>query len=110
MRTPAYGDVILLNLDPIKGHEQGGYRLCVVISNTQYNKVTTMGVVMPITTKVKGYPFEVAVPKELKTSGVILSDTLKTIDFNARKVKIVGDLPKETLKTCLSNLNKLLGE
>lgn len=110
MKIPQYGDVIVLDLDPTKGHEQGGYRPCVVVSNSKYNEVTKMGTVMPITTKVKGYPFEVTIPKDVKTKGVILSDSIKTIDFTARNVRVVGRLPKDTLEKCLNNLDKLLGE
>ncbi|NTU42257.1 MAG: toxin MazF, partial [Nitrospirales bacterium] len=60
MRTvPDRGDVILLSLDPALGREQAGFRPAVVLSPAIYNKASGLCVVCPVTTKIKGYPFEV---------------------------------------------------
>ena len=56
---PRRGDVVWINLDPQKGPEQRGHRPAVVLSRSDYNRKTRLAVICPITTKEKGYPFEV---------------------------------------------------
>lgn len=109
MRIPESGDIILVSLDPTKGHEQGGYRPCLVISQTYYNKRVNMCVVLPITHSKKGYPFEIELPSSLKTNGVILSDSINTIDIKARSFKIVERVPGPILNKCRKNVSKLIG-
>jgi mRNA interferase MazF len=56
------GDVITVDLDPVKGHEQGGRRPALVLSADDYNRIVGLALVVPITMKAKGYPFEVTRP------------------------------------------------
>ena len=79
------GDIVIVNLDPTLGHEQGRERPCVVLSGIEYNDASGFLVVAPITSKVKGYPFEVPVQTG-KLTGVVLVDHLRSIDQQARKV------------------------
>lgn len=109
MSIPESGDIILVSLDPIKGHEQGGYRPCLVISQTYYNKRVNMCVVLPITHSKKGYPFEIELPSSLNTKGVILTDSINTIDIKARSFKIVESVPVPILNECRKNVSKLIG-
>lgn len=109
MTIPLAGNIILVSLDPTKGHEQGGYRPCLVISQTYYNKRVNMCVVLPITHSKKGYPFEIELPSSLNTKGVILTDSINTIDIKARSYKIIETVPEYVLAACRSNVVKLLG-
>lgn len=108
MKVPDRGDVLLLNLDPTKGHEQGGYRPCVVMTKKYYNQKTKMCIVLPMTRQKKNYPFEVKIPEEEKSEGAILTDNITTIDLNARKYKIVGSLSKDIIETCKEYVTKLI--
>ncbi len=83
---PHLGEFITLNFDPQAGHEQAGNRPALVLSEAAYNAIG-MTVVCPITTKVKGYPFEVAIPTGHPVSGVILSDQIRCLDWKARNAK-----------------------
>jgi len=66
----------------------------LVLSPESYNKKVGSALFCPITSKSKGYAFEVAVPSGLKVSGVILSDQIKSFDWKARKIKRIGTLPE----------------
>ena len=105
---PDRGDVVLLSLDPILGREQAGTRPAVVLSPELYNKASGLCLVCPITTKIKGYPFEVPLEGAKKTSGVALADQVRSIDWKARKVKVVDRISTASLGTILAKLKPLL--
>ena len=90
-----------LSFDPQAGHEQAGRRPAVILSPSLYNRSAGLAVVVPITSQVKGYPFEVRIPPEARVTGVILTDHLKSVDWRARKAERIGRLPEETLKQAL---------
>ncbi len=96
MVDPAYvpdkGHIVKINLDPRTGHEQAGWRPALVLSPAAYNKIG-LAIVVPITNQVKGYPFEVPVPAGLATTGVILSDAIKSVDWKARKARFIEIIP-----------------
>lgn len=77
------GDIILVDLNPRKGHEQGGERPVVVITPDFMNRLGIVGI-LPITRKVKNYPFEIAIPPQMKTKGVILGIHFRSLDLNER--------------------------
>lgn len=105
---PKQGDIVVTNFDPQKGHEQAGLRPAVTLSSNKYNEKTGLAVFCPITSQIKGYPFEVALPKNAKTKGVILSDQIKTFDFKSRGVKYVEKIDDATLKDVLLRINLLI--
>ena len=80
MYFPDRGDVVWLNFSPKAGHEQSGRRPAVVASPKSYNKKVGLGLFCPITSQIKGYPFEVAIPAGMSMSGVVLSDQIKILD------------------------------
>jgi mRNA interferase MazF len=82
--TPDRGDVVWFNFSPHVGHEQAGVRPALVVSPISYNQRSGMMLACPITSKVKGYPFEVRI-KTQKIDGVILADQVKNIDWHERK-------------------------
>jgi mRNA interferase MazF len=81
---------VWLQFSPQAGHEQAGHRPAFVISPEAYNRKTGLALVCPLTTQVKGYPFEVVVPPGLKAKGVILSDQIKSLDWKARHATLLG--------------------
>jgi mRNA interferase MazF len=87
--VPERGDIVYLDFDPTKGHEQRGHRPAFIISPRIYNQKSSLALFMPITSHAKGYPYEVAIPVGLKTQGVILSDQIKSLDWKARSVSFI---------------------
>ena len=82
---PDSGDIIWLNFDPQAGHEQAGYRPAVVLSPKAYNSRIGLCLVVPVTNQSKGYPFELALPDGYKTTGVVLCDQMRNLDWKARQ-------------------------
>lgn len=106
---PKKGDVIWLDFDPQAGHEQAGRRPALIISGQRYNQVTGLAMVCPITTKVKGYPFEVGLTGTI-TTGVVLSNHLKSLDWKVRKAEFIEACPKLILEDVLAKIQAILYE
>lgn len=107
--VPEQGDLIWLDFNPQKEHEQRGKRPALVISPKIYNEKTSLCLCLPITSKVKGYPFEVALPKKLSIEGVILSDQVKNMDFNARNAQYICQVPSIVIQKVQQNIVSLIG-
>jgi mRNA interferase MazF len=106
---PDAGHVIKIDLDPVAGHEQGGWRPAIVLSPNAYSAKTSLVVAVPVTNQVKGYPFEVRLPVEMKTTGVVLADQIKNLDWRARRAKYIESAPADVLKAIHERLILLLG-
>ena len=107
--VPEAGHIIKIDLDPRVGHEQGGWRPALVLSLKLYNGKTGLAVVVPITNQVKGYTFEVPLPDKIKTTGVVLADAVKNVDWRARNAKYADTAPPEVMRAVLERLAVLLG-
>ena len=105
---PDTGDIILLDFCPSSGHEQGGYRPALVLSPQEYNQKTELAVCCPITSQIKGYPFEVPIPGSCDTEGVILCDHLKNLSWKNRKAKYRGKVPLSTINQVRKILSTFL--
>ncbi len=90
---PARGDLVWITLNPQAGHEQAGRRPAVVLSPSGYNAAVGLALFCPVTSRVKGYPWEVALPEGLPVSGVALSDQVKSLDWRVRQVDPIAALP-----------------
>jgi mRNA interferase MazF len=106
--VPQKGDIVFINFNPQAGREQKGQRPALVISPKQYNEKVGLALFCPITSQIKAYPFEVNLPIKLKTRGAILSDHLKSLDWQARKAKFVEKLPSAQLEEVMQKLQALL--
>lgn len=93
---PDRGDVVWTDFDPQAGREQAGKRPALVLSSKAYNSKTGLAVMVPITSQVKGYPFEVAI-RTKAIRGVALADHLKNLDWKARGVSHAGKVPTTVL-------------
>ena len=107
--VPERGDIIWLEFDPQSGREQSGRRPCLVLSPALYNGKTGLAVVCPITNQAKGYSFEVALPAGFKTTGVVLADHVKSLDWRTRKAefreKLLESIVREVLDMTVSLLD-----
>jgi mRNA interferase MazF len=92
--VPDRGDLVWLQFAPQTGHEQAGRRPAVVISPRSYNAAAGLALLCPVTSRVKGYPFEVVLPDDSPVRGVILADQVKSLDWRARRARLIGALPE----------------
>ncbi|HHV58454.1 MAG TPA: endoribonuclease MazF [Firmicutes bacterium] len=106
--VPRRGDIIWLWFDPQAGHEQAGRRPAMVLSPLTYNSKVGLALVCPITSKLKGYPFEVPLPAELEVTGAILADQIKSLDWRARRAELAGRAPPDVLAEVLAKLRLLI--
>lgn len=95
--VPDRGDIVIISCSPQSGHEQAGRRPAVVLSPRKYNEIIGLSIMCPITSKIKGYPFEVELPSGMKTHGAVLADQVKSFDWRARGATIIEKMPGETL-------------
>ncbi len=93
---PTRGDLVWLNFTPQQGHEQAGVRPALVLSPYEYNKKSGLMVTCPVTSKIKGYPFEVVI-KTKKIDGAILADQIKNVDWRARNVAFIERVSSTSL-------------
>jgi mRNA interferase MazF len=107
--VPQRGEVVWITLDPQAGHEQAGRRPALVLSPADYNGRVGLALLCPITSKAKGYPFEVPLPTELPIAGVIGADQVKSLDWQARKASRIATVPQEVLAQVVERLQLLLG-
>ena len=108
MYSPDRGDAVWLNFSPKAGHEQSDRRPAVVVSPKSYNKKVGLGLFCPITSQIKGYPFEVVIPAGMSISGVVLSDQIKSLDWEVRDAQFICKLPVSTMSEVLKKLITLL--
>lgn len=106
--VPDCGDVVWLDFTPQAGHEQAGRRPALVVSPNAYNKRVGLALLCPITSQVKGYPFEVAVPSDLPITGVVLSDQVRSLDWRARNAAHICSLPNAAVAEVRRKLRTLL--
>ncbi|CAM3772547.1 type II toxin-antitoxin system PemK/MazF family toxin [Deinococcus frigens] len=102
--APRRGDLVWATFDPRMGREQGGRRPTLIISNTRYTQQTNLMICLPITSKVKGYSTEVALPAGLKTQGVILASHVYTLDWTVRDVRFIEQIPPQILEAASRRL------
>ena len=89
---PQRGDIVWIDFDPTKGHEQSGRRPAIVVSPEKYNSATNRAIFCPITSKIKGYVFEVPVDGN-EITGAILADQVRTLDWSKRKISFIEKTP-----------------
>jgi mRNA interferase MazF len=90
------GDIVWLDFTPTKGHEQAGRRPAIVLSPLEYNARAGLMLVCPITSKTKGYPFEIKV--EGKIRGAILVDQIRSVDWRERNAQLIESNPAAVIE------------
>jgi mRNA interferase MazF len=111
VKKPAYvpdrGHIVWLNSDRPAGHEQAGRRPALVISPKAYNVKVGLVIFCPITSRVKGYPFEVVVTGDT-TSGVVLADQVRSLDWRARNTAFIERASESAVAEVLAKLASLV--
>ena len=97
---PQKGDLVILTFDPSSGHEQKGRRPALIISNEVFNKALGLAIACPITNTDRNFPFYIKLEAQ-NLKGFIMTEQIKSIDFNARKVKFVEKVDEDTLNQVL---------
>lgn len=106
--VPRRGNAVWIDFTPQAGHEQTGPRPAVVLSPRSCNGKTGMAILCPITNRVKGYPFEVAIPTGKCVTGVMLADQIKNADRRARNATLIAPLPVIVVDAVLERVGTLL--
>jgi mRNA interferase MazF len=107
--VPDRGDLVWLVFDPQAGHEQAGRRPALVLSPKIYNAKAGLAVFCPITSHIKGYPFEVVLPEKGKIVGAVLCDQVKSLAWSVRQVKFIAKAAPEILVQVSGKLRNLIG-
>jgi len=104
--SPDRGHIIWINFDPQAGREQARHRPALVLSSRIYNTKTSLCVVCPLTSRIKGYPFEVVVSEDPPSA--VLADQVKSLDWRARKAKFKETVPRQVMEEVTAKLSALL--
>ena len=107
--VPDRGDVVWLRFDPQAGHEQTGRRPAVVLSPRAYNRKVGLALLFPVTSQVKGYPFEVPLQLGSKLEGVILADQIKSMDWKARRASKMARVSQDVMQEVTARVLALVG-
>jgi mRNA interferase MazF len=92
------GDIIIMDFNPQKGHEQSGRRPALVLSNNILNQHSSLALVCPITNTNKRHPFHIELDNSTNTTGVVLCDQAKMLDIKARNAQFVEECPSDIWK------------
>lgn len=107
-RAPGRGDIVFIDFEPQAGREIRKRRPAVVLSPRPYNQASGLALMCPITSARKGYPFEVELPAGMATSGVVLADQVRSLDWRARRAELKEALPETDIDDVLGKLLTLL--
>jgi mRNA interferase MazF len=107
--VPDAGDLVWLTFDPQAGHEQKGRRPALVLSPKRYNQKAGLALACPVTSHIKGYPFEAVLPDGLGITGAVLCDHLKSLHWQERRATFAARAPKGLLTEVRERLRPLLG-
>ncbi|HRM70349.1 MAG TPA: endoribonuclease MazF [Thauera phenylacetica] len=105
--VPDAGDIVWLQFDPQAGDEQAGHRPALVLSPAAYNGKTGLMLCCPLTTQIKGYPFEVRIAGD--TDSAVLADQVKSLDWRVRRAKLKGRISAVELAEVRAKVMALVG-
>ena len=105
--VPEAGDIVWLRFTPQAGHERAGHRPALVISPSGYNGKTSLMLCCPMTTQIKGYPFEVTMAGSRPSA--VLADQVKSLDWTVRKAKYKGKATTAELASVRAKIVALVG-
>lgn len=106
---PDRGDLVWINFNPQSGKEQASKRPAIILSPKKYNQKTSLALMCPLTTQIKGYPFEVLI-KGKKVQGAILSDQVRSLDWQSRKARFIEKLSLKKIQSVQENIIVLITE
>ena len=94
---PKQGDLVYIDFNPIKGHEQSGHRPAIVISSNLFNMKTNMVILCPISSNIKEFPTHYILEDSKKIKGSVLCEHIRSIDYDTRKIKYVESASENDL-------------
>lgn len=103
--VPDGGDIVWIMFNP-----QAGHRPALVLSPKAYNGKVGLAILCPITSQIKGYPFEVLIPEGLEVKGAVISDQVKSLDWQARRARFICKLPSGNFNEVIKKLSALIRE
>jgi mRNA interferase MazF len=103
--TPDRGDLVHVNLSPSAGRELTGPHYALILSSKSYNQANGMVVGVPITSRIRGGPFEVLLPSGHlpakagigAVDSVILCDAIRQLDYRERSMQFIKNCPRDIL-------------
>lgn len=104
---PDQGDIVWVNFNPVRGHEQKGKRPAFVVSRKIYNERSGLALICPVTSQEKGYPFEVSVETG-KIKGAVLADQVRSIDWKERQAVFIVKSDRYTTDEVKAKLAELM--
>jgi len=105
--VPEMGDCVWLDFPDKSGHEQKGRRAALVLSEKDFN-ATGMMFCCPLTTQVKGYPFEVALPAKCQAKGVVLASHLQSVDWRSRRADYFCKIPRQAVEETMDKIKAIM--
>ena len=109
VKCPERGDIGWMSLAPQTGREQAGRRPVICLTPSKYNRKVGLAIFCPITSKKKGYPFEVEIDTGRGISGVVLADQVKSLDWRTRQFDRIGKASQEQLEEVAAKATTLIG-
>lgn len=106
--APDFGHVVTLDFDPTRGTEMGKRRPALVLTPASYNRLVGRCFACPITSTVRGYPFEVAMQAGQKVQGVALADQGRPVDWRARHAAFAEAAPQPVIDEVRAKLRAFL--
>jgi len=115
---PKRGDLVHMNFSPSAGHEMADRHYAIVLSALSYNRKSRMAVVGAITSRARGWPFEVALPANLlpdkqgvgAVTSVIVADAVRQVDYREREMAFIAEAPRAVVEEVLDKLLAVLEE
>ena len=105
---PNQGDIVWISLDPVRGHEQAGKRPALVISSGEFSKLSGLAVICPISNADNGFPMHLPLPNSLNTTGAVLCEHFKSIDYAARSITFKEKCPHQFTHTVIDYVKAIL--
>ena len=104
--APDRGDIIWIDFSPQVGREQAGHRPAVVLSPASYNQLIGLAVCVPLTTRIKSYPFEMPIDGDPRS--VALADHVKSLDWRGRGARPKGHVTADELAAIVAVIGELV--
>ncbi len=105
------GDILKVNLNPVRGHEQAGYRPVIVVSGNQFNSISNdMVLVCPISNTKHYFPLHIPLDERTLTTGVIITDQIKALDLTVRKYSYIESAPQDITDKTVNMIKQIVGE
>jgi len=103
------GDIIEISFDPSLGHEPQSRRPALVISDDEFNRMSSLVFLAPVTTTLSGYPLHIVLPEDCDVCGAVCIEQSRSLDLGARRHEKVCTLDETTMSKVLESLGAVFG-